>query len=169
MLTTILLGSACAMALCGCGEATGTVGGGAMTNPLVGSWISQGNDVAVLLAAKPLNYTKITATFNDDGSYTVDGIDTSNKDTTFTGTYTATPSSVNGIINITVTQVQPANTLAQGIYSIDTSVSPARMTYEVVQTQPTNGLTPPTADKGFGSTVFNGAMISTLIQKFNRQ
>jgi hypothetical protein len=39
----------------------------------------------------------------------------------------------------------------------------------VVQTQPTNGLAPPTADAGFGSTVFNGKQISTLIQKFNRQ
>jgi hypothetical protein len=39
----------------------------------------------------------------------------------------------------------------------------------VVQTQPTNGLQPPTVTTGFGSTVYNGAKISTLIQKFTRQ
>ena len=43
------------------------------------------------------------------------------------------------------------------------------MQYEVVQTQPTNGLQPPSADKGFGSTIYNGKPISTLIQKYSRQ
>lgn len=169
MLTTILIGSACGMALCGCGEATGMVGAGGSQNPIIGNWLSQGNDVAPLLASKPFYYTKITATFNTDGTYTVDGIDTSNKDTTFTGTWSAEQSSVPGIWNITVTQTQPASTLAVGIYQIDTGSAPAHMTYEVVQTQPTNGLAPPTADKGFGSTVFNGMQIATLIQKFDRQ
>jgi len=167
MWTTLLIGSACAMALCGCGDATGTVGAGGSSNPLVGNWISAGSDVAPLLAGKPFNYTKITAAFNADGTYTVDGIDTANKDTTFTGTWTAMQSSASGIWDITVSQAQPATTLAVGIYSIDGASG--RMTYEVVQTQPTNGLQPPTADKGFGSTVFNGKQISTLIQKFSRQ
>jgi hypothetical protein len=169
MLTSILIGSACGMAVCGCGEATGSVGGGATVNPIVGNWISSGADVAPLLAGKPFYYTKITATFNTDGSYTVDGIDTSNKDTTFTGAWSATPTAAGGLYDITVSQTQPANTTAVGIYSVDNTVSPARMTYEVVQTQPTNGITPPTSDKGFGSTVFNGMPITTLIQKFSRQ
>ena len=30
-------------------------------------------------------------------------------------------------------------------------------------------LTPPTPDKGFGSTVYNGMQIATLIQKYSRQ
>jgi hypothetical protein len=46
---------------------------------------------------------------------------------------------------------------------------PERMQYEVVQTQPTNGLQPPTPDKGFGSTIYNGMQIATLIQKYSRQ
>ena len=55
------------------------------------------------------------------------------------------------------------------MYKIDTSVTPARMQYAVVTKQPTNGLQPPSPDKGFGSTIYNGMQISTLIQKYSRQ
>ena len=53
----------------------------------------------------------------------------------------------------------PSTALAEGMYQVDTTQTPARMQYEVVQTQPTNGLTPPTPSKGFGSTVYNGSQI----------
>ncbi len=149
----------------GCGEATST--GPTMTTQqaIVGNWISQGADVAPLLAGAPFNWTKITATFNGDGSYLVVGIDTSQKQTTFTGTWTSTASTVSGIYDITVNQSTPATTTAQGIWQVDGS----QLKYEVVQTQPTNGLTPPTAASGFGSTVYNGKQIATLIQTFVRQ
>jgi hypothetical protein len=161
-----MLGLVLALAA-GCGSATGTNVGGGAQSPIVGSWLSEGADVAPLLANAPFNWTKITADFKADGTYVVTGLDKSNKLTTFTGTYQDMPSEVDGILDITVTQVMPANTLAVGIYAIDAPGT--HMQYEVVQTQPTNGLEPPTAAAGFGSSVYNGKKIATLIQKFSKQ
>ena len=151
----------------GCGTSTDGGNPNQGASPLIGSWLSQGGDVAPLLAKAPFNYVKITAQFNDDGSYLVTGTDKDNKVTNFTGTYMDAVSSQDGIYTITVHQSQPASTTAQGIYSIDSSTGKLR--YEVVQTQPTNGLQPPTADAGFGSTVYNGMKITALIQTFNKQ
>lgn len=154
------------LAVTGCGQAsTGTVGGGGQSQ-IVGSWLSDGSNVAPLLNGAPFNYVKITADFKADGSYVVTGLDKSNKLTTFVGTYQDGASEVEGIQQITVHQDSPATTLAVGIYTVYTDNT---MDYEVVQTQPTNGITPPTATGGFGSTVYNGKKISTLIQKFAKQ
>ncbi len=165
---TLALGIA-GMALAGCGNAISLTDGGTTTNPLLATWVSKGSDVAPLLAGPPFNNVSITATFKADGTYSVESIDTSMKSVAFNGTYVTMPSGVNGIIDIKCTQTVPSSAVAEGILEIDTSVTPNRMQYEVVQTQPTNGLTPPTAEAGFGSTVFNGKQISTLIQKFVRQ
>ena len=166
----VLGGSLVGMLLAGCGQAVDTGGsGGNMQDPLVGKWISQGADVAPLLAAAPFNYTQITADFHADGSYAVVGLDASAKETDFTGTWQAHASSAAGIFTIDLSQTAPSVVQSEGIYRIDTTVTPNRMKYEVVQTQPTNGLTPPTPDAGFGSTVFNGKMIATLIQNYSRQ
>ncbi len=157
------------MVLAGCGTAVDNMGPGSQQSQLSGTWLSQGADVAPLLAGPPFNNVKITATFNADNTYSVVGIDKDNKEVDYSGTFTATPSAVMGIYDITLSQVMPSTATAQGMYQIDTTVTPARMQYEVVQTQPTNGLTPPDATKGFGSTIYNGMQISTLIQKYSRQ
>jgi hypothetical protein len=167
---SIALGAAVAgMALAGCGTAVEGTGPGTQMNALAATWVSQGSDVAPLLAGAPFNNVKITATFKSDNTYTVVGIDKDNKETDYAGTFTTTPTSVAGIVDITLAQVMPSTATAVGMYQIDTTVTPARMTYEVVQTQPTNGLTPPDPMKGFGSTIFNGQQIATLIQKYSRQ
>jgi hypothetical protein len=165
---TLALGIA-GMAFAGCGNAVSLTDGGAMTNPLLATWVSKGGDVAPLLAGPPFNNVSITATFKADGSYSVESIDTSQKMVAFAGTYVTMPSGVTGIIDIKCTQTAPSSATAEGIYEIDTTQTPPRMQYEVVQTQPTNGLTPPTAQDGFGSTVYNGKKIATLIQKYSRQ
>jgi hypothetical protein len=157
------------MMLAGCGNAVAVGGNGTQDEPIVGSWVSQGADVAPLLAGAPFNNTKITATFQNDGSYSVVSFDTSNKEIDYAGTYQIMPSGVGNIIQIRASQVMPSTAQAEGMYQIDTTQMPARMQYEVVQTQPTNGLQPPTPDKGFGSTLYNGTQISTLIQKYSRQ
>ena len=175
MRTTILLSLTLAaavagMLLAGCGNAVDTTGsGGNQQQPVVGTWVSQGADVAPLLAGAPFNNVKITATFNGDATYSVVGIDSSNKEIDYTGTYQIMPATVGNIVQIRLSQVTPSTAQAEGMYQVDTSQTPNRMQYEVVQTQPTNGLTPPTPDKGFGSTVYNGMQISTLIQKYSRQ
>jgi len=155
--------------LAGCGNAVDTGGTGTQQQPIIGTWLSEGADVAPLLAGAPFNNVKITATFKDDGTYSVVSIDTSNKEIDYAGTYQIMPSSVGNIIQIRVSQVMPSTAQAEGMYQVDTSQTPQRMQYEVVQTQPTNGLQPPTPDKGFGSTLYNGMQISTLIQKYSRQ
>jgi hypothetical protein len=153
----------------GCGNAVEVGGTGTQSSPLTGSWLSQGADVAPLLAGAPFNNTKITAIFKDDGTYTVISIDTSNKELDYSGTYQTMASGINGIVQIRLAEVVPTTAQVEGMYQIDSSQTPARMQYEAVQTQPTNGLTPPAPDKGFGSTIYNGMQISTLIQKFTRQ
>lgn len=175
MRTTIFLSITLAagiagMLLAGCGNAVDVSGsGGNQQQPIIGSWVSQGADVAPLLAGAPFNNVKITATFKDDGTYSVVGIDSSNKEIDYTGTYQIMQSGVGNIVQIRLSQVNPSTAQAEGMYQIDTSQTPERMQYEVVQTQPTNGLSPPTPDKGFGSTVYNGMQIATLIQKYSRQ
>jgi hypothetical protein len=164
-----LAAAAAGMLLAGCGNAVDNGGGGNPMTQLHATWVSEGADVAPLLAGAPFNNVKITATFKADGTYDVIGIDSSNKSLNYTGTYVVTPSSVAGIMTIRLTQVMPQNAVAEGMYQIDTSVTPVRMQYEVVQTQPTNGLVPPTPEQGFGSTLYNGKPISTLIQKYSRQ
>lgn len=170
LLTLTLVAGAAGMALAGCGNAVGTTGtGGMQQNPLIGSWLSQGADVAPLLAGAPFNNVKVTATFNADGTYTVVSFDTSNKEIDYAGTYETMDSGINGIVQIRLTESSPTTAQVEGMYQIDTTQKPERMQYEAVQTQPTNGLTPPTPDKGFGSSLFNGKQISTLIQKYSKQ
>ena len=169
LLSITLAAGAAGMMLAGCGTAVDTTGTGMTQQPIIGAWLSTGADVAPLLAGAPFNNTKITATFKDDGSYSVVSFDTSNKEIDYAGTYQIMPSTVGNIIQIRCSQVAPSTAQAEGMYQIDTSQMPARMQYEVVQTQPTNGLQPPTPDKGFGSTIYNGTQISTLIQKYSRQ
>lgn len=166
----VLGGSIVGMLLAGCGQAVDGGGtGGTTQDALVGKWISQGADVAPLLAGAPFNYTQISADFHADGSYAVVGLDASAKETDFAGTWQARASSVAGIYTIALSQTAPSVVQSEGIYQIDTGVTPNRMKYEVVQTQPTNGLAPPTPEAGFGSTVFNGKQIDTLIQNYSRQ
>ncbi len=174
MRTTIFLSITLAvgvagMMLAGCGNAVDTGGTGMQQQPIIGTWISQGSDVAPLLAGAPFNNVKITATFKADATYSVVGIDSSNKEVDYSGTYEIMQSGINNIVQIRLSQVMPSTAQAEGMYQVDTSQTPQRMQYEVVQTQPTNGLTPPTPDKGFGSTIYNGMQIATLIQKYSRQ
>jgi hypothetical protein len=168
-LSITLAAAVAGMMLAGCGNAVAVGGNGTQQQPIIGTWVSQGADLAPLLAGAPFNNTKITATFKDDGTYLVVGIDSSNKEIDYTGTYQIMTSAVGNIIEIRLSQVTPSTAQAEGMYQIDTTQTPARMQYEVVQTQPTNGLQPPAPDKGFGSTIYNGMQISTLVQKYSRQ
>jgi len=168
-LSLTLAAAVAGMMLAGCGTAVEAGGTGTTEQPIIGTWVSQGADVAPLLAGSPFNNVKITATFKNDGTYSVVSFDTSNKELDYAGTYQIMPSSSGNIVQIRCSQVMPSTAQAEGMYQIDTSMTPQRMQYEVVQTQPTNGLQPPSPDKGFGSTIYNGMQISTLIQKYSRQ
>lgn len=131
--------------------------------PIVGKWLSEGANVAPLLLG--LGIVKIEATFNSDNTYTVVSYDTANAPTTLTGTYAAAKSSVDDIYTITVNQSSPTALTSEGIFKVDATKNPVEMQYEIVQTQPSIGATPPTPEAGFGST--NGGALGTInVQKY---
>jgi hypothetical protein len=123
------------------------------TGGLVGTWISAGQDVAPLFKVL-LNTDSIVSNFNAQGGYSVTSYSAMNGITTFTGNYTVAKSSKDtlgsAIYTIDLRQATPSVVRAQGIYHVQTTVSPARMLYEVVQSEPPAG-TFPTPTTGFGS------------------
>ncbi|NOX17221.1 MAG: carboxypeptidase regulatory-like domain-containing protein [Chlorobi bacterium] len=137
-----------------------------------GTWVSEGGNIAPLLAGPPFNVAKLTATFNTNRSYTVVQMDTSGASIELNGTFTIEKSSflIGGttIFNIVLDQATPAVLTATGIFQIDMNVSPFTMQYEVVQTTPDIGIAPPTAEDGFGSTG-GGAFGMLNVQKYVRQ
>ncbi len=135
---------------------------------IFGTWVSEGADVAPLLAVPPLNVVKITATFNTNNTYTVIQKDNQGAEIELAGTFTTKRSSVSGIFDIIVDQTQPTPLTVTGIYQIDWLKSPFTMKYEVLVTTPDYGLIPPTAEGGFGSSN-SGALGETNIQKYVRQ
>lgn len=146
-------------------------------DPIVGTWVSEGTNLAPGLAVAPFNVVKIVATFNANKSYTVVQTDNANVTTTLSGTYTNTEttntdaSTTTGtqgakIYTIVANQSTPAAVTATGIYAI----SGNKMTYEVIQTTPAlTGVTAPTAAEGFGSTKIAGTKYNIYIQKYVKQ
>ncbi len=150
---------------------------GQITDPIVGTWVSEGANVAFGLRVAPFKIKKIIATFNANKSYTVVQTDSSDVSTTLTGTYTNTEttytdtSSVYGTKNakiwdIVANQSTPTALTATGIYAI----SGTAMTYEIIQTTPAiTGVTAPTAQGGFGSTTIAGYKYNIYVQKYVKQ
>ncbi len=149
---------------------------GTTSAPIVGTWLSDGLNVPIGLRSAPFKVKKITATFNDNKSYTVVQIDSANVTTTFTGTYTTTESTAkdtvststtkNALINnIVANQATPSVVTATGIFAI----SGTNLTYEVIQTTPTLGVNPPTPTGGFGSTSVGTTKYPIYIQKYVKQ
>lgn len=134
---------------------------------LYGTWVSEGANVAPLLVSL-FKTVKITATFNANGSYTVVQEDSSGAEITLSGTFTMTKSSVDNIFTITADQSSPAALTSSGIFEVYSDTTPFTMKYEIVQTTPAIGATPPTPADGFGST--NGGAFGTInIQTYVRQ
>lgn len=118
---------------------------------VVGNWLSEGTNVAPLLAFYQIN--KITANFNEDGTYLVKSFTSTGTEVTYTGVYTQTKSSVGNIWTIRLEQSTPTAVTSEGIFEVTVVEGSARtMKYEVVQTQPSLGAAPPTPAGGFGST-----------------
>ncbi|MEO1021804.1 MAG: IPT/TIG domain-containing protein [Bacteroidota bacterium] len=134
-----------------------------VNDPIVGNWITAGENVAPLLAAAPFNVLQIIADFRPDGTYTVISTDTDNSETTFTGTW-QTAEGAGDIREITINQSAPTILTSVGIYRNSNGV----LTYEIVQTNPPiTGVTPPTAAGGFGSTS-GGQLAQANVQTYVR-
>ncbi len=145
-------------------------------DPIVGVWVSEGLNVPFGLRSAPFKVKKITATFNENKSYTVKQIDSANVETTFTGTITYTESTSTDTVSTSTTkgakiytivasQATPSVVTSTGIYAI----SGTNMTYEIIQTSPNLGVTPPTPAAGFGSTSVGTTKYPIYIQKYVKQ
>jgi hypothetical protein len=130
---------------------------------LQGAWLSEGENLAPLLVDLT-HAVSIDATFGPD-TFNVETVDDQGQMVTQLGVYTAEPSGVGNIYDIILEQNMPQAITVTGIYEVDNSVSPPIMRYEVVQTEPSVGAVPPTAEGGFGSTSFG----DDLTQIFVRQ
>jgi hypothetical protein len=127
-----------------------------------GEWQSSGAGVAPLLVTL-FGTDSIYADFNTDMTYTVEQYDTAGTALTLSGTYTQTDSGTDDIWTITVDQTSPASLTSEGIFKVDGNT----MQYEIVQTSPDIGATPPTPAGGFGSTNA-GALGMANVQTYQR-
>ncbi len=130
---------------------------------IIGNWISEGENVAPLLLQ--FNIVKIIAEFDENGTYRVESYDPDDVMTELIGTYVKERSSVEGIWDITLLQSSPTSLTSEGIFQIIITDSGREMRYEVVQTDPSLGFAPPTAEAGFGSTG-DGALGNSNIQYY---
>lgn len=111
-----------------------------------GNWESSGANIAPILVTFA---SKIVATFNTDGTYSVEQTDPQGSVITLSGTFSQSESSVAGIWDITLNQSAPTQLTAQGIFTFDGDL----LKYEVAQIDPAiTGVTAPTAAGGLGST-----------------
>jgi hypothetical protein len=108
-----------------------------------GTWVSEGDNISALLAY--FDFVRVEADFTAS-SYEVRATDADGLETTFTGSYTVDLSTVPH--GITLAQASPSAATSSGIWQVEGST----LTYEVVQTSPSSGCTPPTPDAGFGTT-----------------
>ncbi len=154
------------MIFAGCGDDDNDGGTGAEVDVIVGQWLSEGANVAPGLVAT-LKTKSITATFNENQTYTVVATDSSDVSVTYQGTYVTEANDGTTIRSITLNQTVPTSLTSQGIYEVSGSL----LTYEVIQTDPAlTGFTAPTPEGGFGSTAFQGTPLgATWVQKFELQ
>ena len=163
-LTTLLMIALLAISFSACkDDDTTTTDPITPQEPIVGTWVSDGNNVAPLLVAL-FKITKITAKFNANGTYEVVQTDSANTSLTLTGTYSVNKSTVGEIYTITANQQAPATLTSEGIFEITGTT----MKYEVVQTSPSIGAVPPTPAGGFGSTN-GGALGAFNVQTYVKQ
>lgn len=136
-------------------------------DPLIGTWISTGTNVAPLLNtifASVGGIDSIYATFNANNSYLVKQVNKNKTTLTYEGTYTLTKSASGDIHKISIVQSKPSAATNEGIYQINASANPKTMKYEVVLVSGTQNV-PPTPQAGFGSTN-NGQFGTTNVQNY---
>jgi len=155
-----------------CDEDNGGTSPTPTQDDLVGTWLSAGDNVAVLLSYY-FAIDSIWAEFSEDNTYEVISKDTSGTITTYIGTWASEKSTtemgagIGYIYTITLNQTSPTVLTSEGIYWIDKTETVHEMWYEVVQTQPDIQATPPTPEAGFGST--NGGALALMnLQVFVR-
>lgn len=133
-------------------------------DPIIGTWLSDGDNVAIGLKAT-LKTKSINATFRQNSTYTIIATDSANVAVTYNGTYATTAAAGTTLRNIVLNQTTPTSVTSTGIYQV---TAKGVLTYEVIQTTPSiPGFTPPNINEGFGSTKYNSFPLgATWVQKF---
>ena len=128
---------------------------------ITGSWLSEDDDVSDILVG--FGFTSVAATFNTDGTYAVAATNAGGTTLDLTGTFVVGTTTNPG--TIVTSQLTPQEVTAEGIWQVvgDT------LTYEVAQTSPDQGFTPPTPEAGFGSTGGPGVAAGSNVQIYQRQ
>jgi hypothetical protein len=129
---------------------------------LAGSWLSEGEDLSPLFSGAPFEYERVEGSFSSSGTYTFSTTLASGEQIPVSGTFSADTSTEPA--SITLEQEEPYEASAQGIFSVDGDV----LTYEVVQTEPDYGYSPPTPSSGFGSTSGPAIGPGDNVQTFRR-
>ena len=123
---------------------------------IVGVWVSEGEDVAPLLAGPGVNVVRLDATFNADGTFAASFVDRDDRVVAFTGRFSTETRTVPH--RVVLDQETPQAVRSEGIWTL-TPIRAGQVSggdvlrYEIAQTQPPlNGVTAPTPEGGFGST-----------------
>jgi hypothetical protein len=135
-------------------------------DPVVGTWLSSGANVAVGLRTA-LKVKSVTAVFGADSTVSTQSTDSSNVVTSYTGgVYHLGAAADTTIRAISISYASPAITQT-GIVQVVGST----LKLEVVQTTPQlTGVTPATVAGGFGSTKYNGIALGvTYVQTYIKQ
>jgi hypothetical protein len=131
---------------------------------IVGTWTSEGSDLSDLFASEPFAYDRVECVFLADGTYVVTSVDGEGTEYVLRGTYTTPEPAEDGPTAVTLQQVDPYVATALGIWEVEGDT----LTYEVVQTVPDYGFTPPTVAGGFGSTGGPGMTSGLNVQVYRR-
>ncbi|MCB9523062.1 MAG: hypothetical protein H6702_06740 [Myxococcales bacterium] len=126
---------------------------------IVGDWVSEGADVAPLLSGAPGNLRRLDATFTAAGAFDVVAVNADGQQIVLTGRYQVDEG--DRPPSIVLTQTEPYAATSEGIWQVQGDT----LTYEVVETDPGLGATPPA--NGFGSTS-NGQFGDDNIQIYRR-
>ncbi len=155
---------ACAMVFVSCKKSTEEDVYDPSTDGIIGEWYSSGSNVAVLLSYY-FSIDSIYAKFEENNTYLVESFADGAK-TTYTGTFAQTEPTSGTIWTIELNQSSPTAVTSEGIFQITKEADNSyTMKYEVVQTEPSIGATPPTVAGGFGSSN-GGALGTTNVQTF---
>ncbi len=128
---------------------------------IIGKWSAY--DISAILAS--LGYDdSLYASFYTDQSYKVTAF-VGGAAQVLEGSYEMNKTEFDDIWEIALTQTSPFAVLSEGIFKVYPAAQDS-MWYEVAQVDPAiSGVTPPTADEGFGST--NGGALGTMnVQKY---
>lgn len=130
---------------------------------IIGNWSAY--DISEILESSGFD-DSLYANFHMDQNYMITAYQ-AGIPINFEGTYEMVKTEFDDIWEIELNQSSPVAVISEGIFKVFAAV-PDSMWYEVVQVDPAiPGVTPPTAEEGFGSTS-GGAFGAGNIQKYHR-